>query len=167
MTVDWDHYDIDLSSPKATAPAPAVQKAVAKRLASPVRRLGAQIVDFCIWLIPLLIAFIATYRTTEGAYATAIRIRLWFASSIALGIIQLILLSVRGQTLGKIAAGIRIVDFIDDTNPGFYRTVVLRVLVPLILWFMPLFAVVDILFIFSEEHQCIHDLIAGTKVVET
>ena len=43
--------------------------------------------------------------------------------------------------------------------------VLLRVVVNGLLGFIPLYGVVDILFIFREDRRCIHDLIAGTVVV--
>jgi uncharacterized RDD family membrane protein YckC len=84
-------------------------------------------------------------------------------------VVQVWLLTTRGQTLGKLLLKIRIVRFDNEANPGFVRAVLLRVIVPAIISCVPLlgsvFGIVDVCFIFRDDHRCIHDLIAGTKVV--
>jgi uncharacterized RDD family membrane protein YckC len=74
----------------------------------------------------------------------------------------------RGQTIGKVILKIRIVD-LDGNIPGFGKIVVFRYLIPSIAFPIPLlgsvFALVDSLFIFGAEHRCVHDYIAGTKVI--
>jgi hypothetical protein len=61
------------------------------------------------------------------------------------------------------------VDANDASNPGFLRAVVLRRLVPGLLDVVPrlgkLFALADLLAIFTKERRCILDCMAGTKVV--
>ncbi len=82
-----------------------------------------------------------------------------------------------GQTVGKKLLGMRIVDRHGD-KPGLFRLVGLRyVPFPLIwtLWWSGLFGMMSVvvmlyfpanyLFIFREDRRCIHDLIAGTRVV--
>jgi uncharacterized RDD family membrane protein YckC len=85
-------------------------------------------------------------------------------------IYQIVLLSTSGQTLGKKIVGIRIVTNDSEEYPGFVKAFLLRDFVNDLISNIPyigsLYALVDILFIFGEERRCIHDLIAGTKVVE-
>ncbi|MGH9460710.1 MAG: RDD family protein, partial [Vicinamibacteria bacterium] len=71
-----------------------------------------------------------------------------------------------GQTLGKKAMKIRIVNYDDGGNPGFNRVIVMRGIVNGILSSIPFYAFVDVLFIFGSEQRCLHDLIAKTKVVQ-
>lgn len=93
---------------------------------------------------------------------------------LALIVVQTVLLSTRGQTVGKIVAGIHIVTVTDGSNPGFVRAALLRSFVPwliqVLLNFVLLagyvFFIVDSCFIFREDRRCIHDLIAGTRVVK-
>ena len=84
--------------------------------------------------------------------------------------IQLYLLVTRGQTMGKKFLGIRIVTFEDEANPGFVKVFLLRMLVNGLIGAVPVvglgYSLVDILFIFRDDKRCIHDLIAGTKVVK-
>jgi len=85
---------------------------------------------------------------------------------LALMITQGYLLTTEGQTLGKRLMNIRIVRDEDESNPGFWHAVVLRYIVPGLLGLLPFFELADILFIFRDDYRCIHDHIAGTKVIE-
>ena len=74
-----------------------------------------------------------------------------------------------GQTIGKRAMSIRMVDADTGQVPSLGRLVGLRALpvtaitlIPVVGSFLPL---IDVLFIFGQERRCIHDLIARTKVV--
>jgi len=87
---------------------------------------------------------------------------------VAFAIYQLYLLSTRGQTLGKRWMKIKIIK-LDGSNPGFVGAVLLRAIVNGIISAVPylggIYGLVDILFIFREDRRCIHDMIAGTRVV--
>lgn len=76
-----------------------------------------------------------------------------------------------GQTVGKRAVGIRIVNVSDDRVPKLstllgrrYGLIWLASLIPVI---GTLVSVVDDLLVFRNDRRCLHDLIAGTKVVVT
>ena len=56
---------------------------------------------------------------------------------------------------------------LDGANGGFMTNVLMRDIVNGLICLIPLYGLVDILFIFSEERRCIHDHIAGTKVIRT
>ena len=64
---------------------------------------------------------------------------------------------------------IRIVDVADGTNPGFARTFLVRGVVTGLIGSIPgvgpLFAILNVLFIFRDDRRCIHDHIARTVVV--
>ena len=89
---------------------------------------------------------------------------------ILLTIVQAVLISKRGQSIGKIALGIRIAHSVDGSNPGFLKGFLIRTFVPQIIYQVPflgfLFLLVDSCFIFSERRQCIHDLMAETVVLK-
>lgn len=74
-----------------------------------------------------------------------------------------------GQTVAKKLLGMRIVD-LNGNKPEFFRLVGLRYGVGQLVALVPivniLYPFVDSLFIFREDRRCIHDLIAGTRVVE-
>jgi uncharacterized RDD family membrane protein YckC len=106
---------------------------------------------------------VVTTRTMLGA-------DLLLLGSLVVMVIQIWWLTTRGQTIGKRALGIRIVRASDGENPGFLFAVALRYAVPSLISFIPLigfiFSLTDILFIFRSDRRCLHDLIAGTRVVK-
>lgn len=85
---------------------------------------------------------------------------------LGLAVVQVVLLTVAGQTLGKKALDIRIVKVETGRNGGFVTNVLLRSILNGALGLIPLYSLVDILFIFRSDRRCIHDLIAGTVVVK-
>ncbi|MBL9184367.1 MAG: RDD family protein [Verrucomicrobiaceae bacterium] len=86
---------------------------------------------------------------------------------LGLTIWNIVLLSTRGQTLGKKWLGIRIVTFPDGQKPGFVKGFLLRSFVNgLIGQFVPFYGLVDVCFIFREDNRCVHDLLADTTVIE-
>ncbi|OMH28474.1 RDD family protein [Motiliproteus sp. MSK22-1] len=78
------------------------------------------------------------------------------------------LLISNGQTLGKKVLGIKIVDLNGDL-PGLKQHLLKRYAVYFIPGQIPiagqLFSFINILFIFGKQKRCIHDYLAGTKVV--
>lgn len=93
----------------------------------------------------------------------------------AVGLTQIILLSLRGQTVGKLLCGVRIVRYPTGAPAGFVRAWLLRYfvmsvfifllsLIPILGLALPL---TDILFIFRPDRRCLHDHLAGTMVVPT
>jgi uncharacterized RDD family membrane protein YckC len=74
----------------------------------------------------------------------------------------------RGQSIGKMALGIRIVH-LDGQQATLGRIVGLRILPMQLIGWIPfiggVMSLVDILFIFRANRRCLHDEIARTKVV--
>lgn len=91
-----------------------------------------------------------------------------YGGMLVVGIVNWILIAQSGQSLGKKIVGTRIVR-LDGSLPGFGYGVALRSWIPAIIGLIPwvggLFGLVDILFIFGQERRCVHDHIAGTRVV--
>jgi len=142
-----------------------------RALATPGSRLAAALLDGLIQ-IPLAIAFFVGIMMTDGNQE-GIGIALIGLSGIlflALAIYQLVIISRDGQSIGKRIMKIRIVKYEDNSNPGFVHAVLLRAFVNGLIGGIPLvgpiYSLADLLFIFGEEHRCLHDLIASTKVVE-
>lgn len=94
---------------------------------------------------------------------------LGFGFLILMGI-QIYLLTTRGQTIGKKLFAIKIVNFEDETTPGFVKAFLLRSFVNGLIGSIPVlgaaYSLVDICFIFRDDRRCLHDLLAGTKVVK-
>ena len=113
------------------------------------------------------------YMRYRSDQEVGLELRYWTIACLAafaVTVVQWTLLAKRGQSLGKMAMSIRIVRYDDDSDPGFLSAVVLRIWLSGILSAIPclgqLFLLIDILSIFSEERRCLHDWLAGTKVVE-
>jgi uncharacterized RDD family membrane protein YckC len=80
------------------------------------------------------------------------------------------LLYTRGQTIGKVVVKTKIVDM-GGKIPSFARLVLLRYLTPMLVGAIPIiggiFGILNPLFIFGKERRCVHDYMAGTRVVNT
>jgi len=132
-------------------------------LATRWTRLGARMVDyFLIGLssVPTFLLF-ALDQNTYLAVATAI-IPVSFLG------FQCYLVATTGQSFAKKALGIRIVRM-DGSPAGFVAGVVLREWIIGFFGLIPflggLLRLIDSVMIFGEEQRCLHDVIAGTKVV--
>jgi uncharacterized RDD family membrane protein YckC len=132
-------------------------------LASRTARLLAALVDGAIvtmaWLMGALIGYIIL---PDNRLASLLVRGTLIVSSL---VPQWVLVVDRGQSLGKLAMGIRIVKT-DGSAVGFLHGVVLRSWITGWIWTCvygsPL---VDAVSIFRRDRRCLHDLLAGTKVV--
>jgi uncharacterized RDD family membrane protein YckC len=137
------------------------------RLAERGTRLVAALLDTLVLLpgLVLLVALVILRPTGSAAVVGPWGFLLW---TLAVVITQAVLLTRRGQTLGKRWMKIRVVR-LDGSNPGFAWAVLVRSLVNTIAAGVPylgwLYWLVDVLFIFRDDRRCIHDLMAGTQVV--
>jgi uncharacterized RDD family membrane protein YckC len=87
-----------------------------------------------------------------------------------LAVLQGILIATRSQSVGKILLGLRIVRT-DGSQANFAQAFVIRSAVPTAIEYIPflgfLFWIVDTCFIFRADRRCLHDLMAGTKVIKS
>jgi uncharacterized RDD family membrane protein YckC len=81
--------------------------------------------------------------------------------------VQAALLSNDGQTIGKKLLKIKVVRADTERNGGFVTNVVLRAVVNGLLSLTGIYFVVDSAFILFRNRLCLHDYIAGTKVVRS
>jgi uncharacterized RDD family membrane protein YckC len=88
---------------------------------------------------------------------------------VAYVLLQGYFLHTSGQTIGKRAAGTRIVSVDDNRILPLWKVIALRQLPISIVSLVPVFGgfagIADVLFIFRRDRRCLHDLIAGTKVI--
>jgi uncharacterized RDD family membrane protein YckC len=140
--------------------------------ASRWRRLGGQILDTLIvriaW-VPVL--YLVGIRVELHRHRLSDPVQILCLSLLGITIflaIQGVFIYTRGQTLGKLLCGTVVVT--RDFRRASGNRYLFRRLVPLwIIGQIPLvgafFAIADALAIFREEKNCIHDDIAGTRVV--
>lgn len=70
-----------------------------------------------------------------------------------------------GQSIGKKACGIKMVRS-DGSPVSLSRVIWLRNVVNMILAVVPMYGIIDALFIFGESRRCIHDHLADTLVIK-
>lgn len=164
------------------SPVPAPRAAVVgpdtSQLAGRGTRLLAVILDHLItvgFVLPglILLGAAGAFSGDRETVATGLAVAgggLAAVGGLALLVIQIWLLTTRGQTLGKRLMSVKIVKHEDGTNPGFVSAVLLRYVVNGLISAVPgignLYALADVLFIFRDDRRCIHDFIAGTSVVK-
>ncbi len=155
-------------------------------LAGRGRRLAGALLDFSVaflCLLPGIIAFWPKFieiiqesaaSNTPPDEAVVQRLYMeaagpWMWLLLVLFVVQMTLLTLRGQSLGKLICGTRIVRR-DGRRAGFVHAFLLRYLVFNFATGIPKFgmllAIVNPLLIFREDRRCLHDLLAGTVVVE-
>ena len=75
-----------------------------------------------------------------------------------------------GQSVGKKIVGIRVIDSQTYQLLSFGKVVGIRYVAITLLTQIPfiggLFGLIDVLFIFSADKRCIHDLMAGSIVID-
>lgn len=138
-----------------------------------VTRLAASILDgiiiFVMVYVPLLMAAAATGAAENGSPVAQGVVVLGGFLTLA-GLVTWIVLTIRsvsrsGQSLAKKMLGIRVVRT-DGTPASLGRIFWLRNAVNYLLSLIPLYGIVDVLFIFGESRQCLHDKLADTAVVK-
>jgi uncharacterized RDD family membrane protein YckC len=153
---------------------PPLERAVVRDapLARRLTRLAASFIDGLI-TFALAVPFLAmVYANGDTAARDISRPALTAAVAVpAWGLFLLLnfqFLRANGQTLGKKITGIRIAE-LDGGVPPLSRLILMRFLPVWLVGLIPgigrFLTLIDVLFIFGAERRCIHDRIAGTKVV--
>lgn len=130
------------------------------RLASRLERFWASLVDWWIFLSPLVLGI----PVRDESQPTIVTALLMWAAAMAYQLV----LARRGQSIGKQLRGIRVVRT-DGSAPSLARIVVLRNALPFASLLVPhargVLALVDAAFSLRSDQRCLHDLLADTKVV--
>ena len=164
---DENPYNAPASNVADVGSGPAEQQ-----LADRGMRLVAAIIDSIILIIIILpLMFFGGYFANimtgqEPPFATQL---LWAAIGfVVFVLVQGIPLNATGQTWGKKLLKMKIVD-LDGNKPPLAKLLALRYLptqaITTVPFVGPLYGLVNVLFIFGEDRRCLHDKIAGTRVV--
>ncbi|MEY2930250.1 MAG: hypothetical protein RL033_999 [Pseudomonadota bacterium] len=153
-------------------PALIVVKGLDEALATTNSRLGARMIDQALLLAALVPAGIAGAMLAETAETGSVPALLAFAlgglAALAFYGYQCHLVASTGQSLGKRWCHVRIV-LANGEPPGFLRGVVLRSWVLTVLSLIPgvgsVIGLTDTLMIFGQQRRCLHDRLAGTRVL--
>jgi uncharacterized RDD family membrane protein YckC len=170
-------------------PAPASDQGPA--LASRGARLGASLIDQTINGLPIVIATIVALVVMVGKGASKgmfgdvenptppdvvfqemiplfLAIGVGALGTLGVGIFQCYRIATTGQSLAKKWLNLRVV-LLDGSPVNFGSGVGMRAILPWFIAVIPyigsIFALVDALMIFRDDRRCLHDLMAGTKVV--
>jgi len=142
-------------------------------LASRWARLGGALIDTIILLL-----VVGPILFLTGFWETAMTGEIPFSDTVIYGLLGMVvywvlhgyLLLNYGQTIGKRALGIKIVSVENNEILPLSKIFLLRYLPIAIISNLPatgqILATLDILFIFGKNKRCIHDLIAGSRVIK-
>ncbi len=174
-------------------------QAISLEVASLGQRFAAKMIDFALIIVPLWVvltmvfdqAFVEETQKLQNdptAMVNAMQkraeklqaaggVKLPLASLVfdAALIVNVVLLALRGQTIGKLCLGIQVVRSPEGTKAGFIKALLLRSILFLILVFTCLIyfggmgwalLMADYLMVFRKDRRCLHDLIADTLVTK-
>ena len=157
----------------------ALDEAPIQFLAGRLARFLAQLLDglfALLWIGPGFVLILVLPRVLGPNSRSAamplglLALLLLLGGVVGLLVYQLRLLAREGQTWGKKQMNVRIVTYDSGEIPGLGRTLGLRIVVNNLIGMIPLvgavYSLIDPLLIFGEERRCLHDLLAGTTVVE-
>lgn len=168
---------MDNQNPYRAPEAPITNPVLDTDLAGLGERLAAALIDAFIMLCIMLPAmFFGGYfkavidAALSGAKPPFGLIAMWGGIGFVIFVlVQGFPLSTTAQTWGKRILRIKIVD-LDGGKPPFSRLLAMRYLPVNVATLVPvlgsILTVVDVLFVFRQDRRCVHDLIAGTKVVK-
>jgi len=143
------------------------------KLASRWKRLAGAMLDGIIILVPLVIILMPLGILEAASNGNEMTIAQQITGS-AIGFIVFLLLNgyllyKKGQTIGKVIVKTKIVD-LNGNVPEFNKLIALRYLVFGVTGLIPfvgnVVALANALFIFGKERRCLHDYLAGTRVVD-
>jgi uncharacterized RDD family membrane protein YckC len=168
------------AAPADTSSAAGQPALASTQLARPSSRLSAHFLDVLTYLLAAvpggaaggLLSF-ALHFPKEPDWvrenAPIFAFGLGALTSLIMYLYQCRLVATSGQSLGKRWKHIRIV-LEDGMPPGFWRGVVLRSWVLTLFRFIPVvgnvISLVDALMIFGAGNRCLHDRLAGTRVIK-
>lgn len=143
------------------------------RLASRWARLGAALIDVVVMAAPYAVAIYGTdYWERAMKHQVTLQEQ---ALSVLLGLAIYLamngyLLHKRGQTIGKWAMGIKIVSVVNNEIIPLWKVFFVRYVSQVLVAMIPVLGstliIVNDLFIFGKDKRCVHDYIAGTKVIK-
>ena len=147
-------------------------------VASKTTRLMGRLIDSfamtLVWILGFLVAAFVTPTIAPppvpGEEPTVLYLTVLFSGLLLLPAVLLVaqcaMTAKYGITIGKFCVNTKIVNKSGDP-PGFLRGVVMRSWVNVLLGTIPFYGLVDAIWIFTNDHhRCVHDLLAGTSVID-
>lgn len=119
--------------------------------------------QFAVGVAPAFVLFLMN-GSDEDAAETAELVVLY--GMIAGFLVNGVLTGVYGKSIGKFVLRMTVVRIDNEEVPGFVKGALVRTFLPALLSQIPFFAFADAVSIFSQQRRCLHDLMAGTKVLD-
>ena len=151
-----------------------VPESVDNELAGRWLRLGGSLIDTVIFVVVFLGAIylfgaLDGFLTGQETTSPGEDALLLLGSLVLFVALNGYLLATKGQTIGKVAVGTRIVSVDDGSLVPLWKLMLLRYLPYFGLGYIPIggqiLSLVNALMIFKADRRCLHDHTAGTKVV--
>jgi uncharacterized RDD family membrane protein YckC len=141
-------------------------------LADPGQRLAARLIDIGVLIgglvvIGIVIAILGNVIRSVGFYGMYDLLQFLPLLLLIVGALgyEVFFTATRGQTVGKMAMGIQVVDTATGRPPGWGLAFV-RWLIPAIMAIVPFLPFLDALWLlWDENRQCLHDKTASTLVI--
>jgi uncharacterized RDD family membrane protein YckC len=159
-------------NPYAAPAAPlATPNQIVLQLASRVSRFGAAMLDGLLYFgLPVVgVALMATSSSGNEIEPNYIGLTMIVLGLLAVIAVNCVWLDKYGQSIGKRAVGIKVVQ-VDGSRCELWRFFFVRYLPIGVLGAIPglgaLLSLVNVLMIFGQEQRCLHDLFANTIVVQ-
>jgi len=162
-------FDKDLSDEEifriANEKVQAESKALGiQKIASKWKRLGGSIIDSIALCATIIASSILTSICCPEPNTASMVMFLTLPAMLA--ICQMFLISTEGRTIGKYCVRSKIINQLGNP-PGFVQGILLRQFVVALLGLIPFFSLTDALWIFANDsNRCLHDIIAGTTVID-
>ncbi len=131
-------------------------------------RLIAKIVDRLLLFFSAIVSsiiVIAINPVNADKNIGVLAIVVMFMAAAGIIIFQAYFLTIQGQSIAKKWFKIRIVDAESKKTGGFLQNFLFRSVLNFIISFLPVYGLVDALFIFRKDRRCVHDFLAGTVVL--
>jgi len=142
-----------------------------KQLASIGDRFLAYLLDAIIWIAPFLFFLLALFTLMESFTLNWIFLIILVIILILIIVLNIILVLKRSQSIGKYLMNIYVYDLETNKRMGFWKYALLRKLVtkeiiPAVPFFGFFYTVVDIIFIFRDDHRAVHDHMSNSVVLK-
>lgn len=131
--------------------------------AARLSRLGAAFIDGLIFMALVYAPMLLGSRSEDPTIALS-GLAVALVGLIVFGLLNLRFVAANGQSIGKKMIGIKVVRS-DGSRASLGRIFWKRNILNGLLSLIPVYGIVDALFIFSESEQCLHDRIADTNVI--
>jgi uncharacterized RDD family membrane protein YckC len=143
-------------------------------LATLGQRFSGNLIDALLFVVPGLLVLMPMRAVNDGPGggvdqgAVVLMVGLCLAC-VVLAVTQCMMIASRGQSIGKRLVRTKIIR-LDGSNPGFVHGVLVRSLIGRLPGVIPvvgnLYNLADALFVFRRDRRTLHDLIAGTRVIQ-